>query len=438
MKFQNLALCLVAFALVLADADAAPKPDIVLIVADDLGTADVGWRGGEIKTPNLDKLAMAGARLEQFYVQPVCSPTRAALMTGRYPMRYGFQVGVVRPWAEYGLPLEEQMLPEGLRDAGYTTAIVGKWHLGAVDKAYWPNQRGFDHWYGHLQGALDYFTHIREDKLDWFRNGEPNHDEGYSTHLLAREAVQIIEKQSRTKPLFLYVPFNAVHGPYQVTDKYKAPYKHLPEQRRTYAGMIAAMDEAVGQIVEAVEKSGRRKNTLFIFSSDNGGPAPDKITSNQPYRSGKHTVYEGGVRVAAFATWDKKIKPQKIEAPMHMVDLYPTLLNLAGASPKQKLPIDGKDIWPCLVKNKPSPHEEILLNASPNGGAIRVGDWKYLINGELPAKKAKTDLIELFNLAKDPGEKENLAALQPARLKELQARYESLARQAVAPLSNGD
>ena len=369
--------------LLCALSGAAEKPNIVFILADDLGSYDVSWRGSEIKTPHLDKLAKAGARLENFYVQPVCSPTRASLMTGRYPMRYGLQAGVVRPWANYGLPLEERMLPQALREVGYTTVICGKWHLGSFDRKYWPNPRGFDHWYGHLQGALDYYTHLRDGKLDWWRDGEPNHDEGYTTHLVGREAVKFIRDQPRDKPLFLYVPFNAVHSPLQAPEADKEPYGNLKGQRRTYAGMVAAMDEAVGKIVAAIEETGRRKDTLFIFSSDNGGPAPGRITSNGPLRAGKGTLYEGGVRTCAFATWDKHIPAgSAVDALAHIVDWYPTLLKLTGASLKQDLPLDGRDIWPCITKGESSPRKELLINATPTAGAIRIGDWKLVLNGE--------------------------------------------------------
>src|SRR5688572_3098981 len=180
------------------------RPNIVMIIADDLGGNDVGFNGGkEIKTPNLDALAAAGARLDAFYVQPVCSPTRAALMTGRYPMRYGLQTGVVRPHAQYGLPLEERMLPAALKEAGYVTAIVGKWHLGHVTPAYLPTRRGFDTQYGHYNGALDYFTHIRDGGLDWHRNDKALREEGYSTTLLAAEAAKIVREHDGKKPLFL-------------------------------------------------------------------------------------------------------------------------------------------------------------------------------------------------------------------------------------------
>jgi len=433
-------------------AHAEQKPDIVVILSDDQGAYDVSWRGSEIKTPNLDALAASGAKLEQFHVQPVCSPTRASLMTGRYPMRYGLQVGVIRPWADYGLPLEERMLPQALREVGYTTVICGKWHLGSFDKAYFPHARGFDHSYGHLFGAIDYFKHIRDGKDDWYRDDVALAEEGYSTHLIANEAVRLVKAQPKDKPLFLYVPFNAVHAPHQVPEKYKEPYKDLPEPRKTYAGMVAAMDEAVGKILGALEETGRRRNALIFFSSDNGGPQPGKVTSNGPLRAGKGTLYEGGVQVVACAAWEGHIKSGSVvKAPMHIVDLYPTLLKLAGASLAQKLPLDGMDILPCLTEGKPSPRKEILHNSTPFNGAIRVGDWKLVVNGDAPdpadgeaaatqtkaKKKQKRQqaggAVELFNLADDPYEKNDLSAKQPEKVKELRQRYDALAKQAMPP-----
>jgi arylsulfatase A-like enzyme len=452
--FFALATALPLFGLPLSTPGAdAPKPNVVFILADDMGWADVGFHGGDIQTPNLDKLAAAGARLEQFYVQPLCSPTRNCLMTGRYPMRTGLQVGVVKPHAQWGLPLEERTLPQALKTAGYATFITGKWHLGHFDPAYLPTRRGFDHQYGHYNGALDFFTHIRDGGLDWHRNDKALVEEGYSTHLIAAEAARLITQTGNSKPFFLYVPFNAVHAPLQVPEKYMAPYAARAEKRRIYSGMMAAMDEAIGTIVAALEKSGVRQNTLILFSSDNGGPSPGVVTSNGPLRAGKGTLYEGGVRVPALAVWDGKIKAGSIvNEPLHMVDWYPTILKLAGVSLAQPKPLDGLDAWPTITQGKPTPHKEIVLNTTPNTGAIRMGDWKLVVNGfrrddgeaeETGAKagkknKAKSpepagDQYELFNLAQDPNEKENLAEKSPAKLKELLTRYQALAKEAVLP-----
>lgn len=426
------------------------RPDIVVLLADDLGYADVGFNGGkQIKTPNIDKLADGGARLAQFYVQPVCSPTRAALMTGRYPMHYGLQVGVIRPWAQYGLPLDERLLPQALRESGYSTAMCGKWHLGSFDKNYWPCARGFEHHYGHLLGAIDYFKHTRDGKDDWWRDGEPCNDKGYSTHLLSREAVRIIQTQPKDKPLFLYVAFNAVHSPHQVPEEYTKPYADLKGGRRTYAGMLAAMDEGIGQILKALDDSGRRKNALIIFSSDNGGPAPGKLTDNGSLRAGKGTLYEGGVHVCSCVAWEGHIKPGVIDQPIHMVDWYPTLLKLAGAPLEQKLPIDGQDVLPVLMEGKPSTHTEFLLNSTPDNGALRAGDWKLVVNGQIADAEDEKDggnkkkkrsgkaAEELFNLREDMRETKNLASEYPEKVKELRARYDALAAQAVTPKNGG-
>lgn len=431
------------FCLPLATAVAADRPNIIVILADDLGSGDVGWRGGEIKTPNLDKLALTGARLEQFYVQPLCSPTRAALLTGRYPMRHGLQVGVVRPWAQYGLPLEERTLPRALRDAGYTTAIFGKWHLGHARRDFLPTRRGFDRQYGHYNGALDHFTHLRDGGFDWHRDDQVCRDEGYTTSLVARETIRFINSHNGPKPFFAYVPFTAVHAPLQVPDEYKKPYTHLRERRATYAGMLAALDEAVGQIVSAVEARGWRTNTLILFSADNGGPNPKVLTSNGQFRSGKGSLYEGGVRACAFANWPGKIPTNMVvNAPLHIVDWYPTLLKLAGAKLEQNLAVDGRDCWAAITQNKRT-RQEILVNASPRSGAIRIGDWKLVINGDRrdteeaedrsARAQAAPEKIELFNLADDPSESRDHAAELPEKVRELRTRYDALARQQVAP-----
>ena len=411
-------------------AEAAPaKPNIIYILADDMGYADAGFNGGkDIKTPNLDLLARGGANLKSFYVQPVCSPTRSALMTGRYPSSTGIY-SVVKPRTPWGLKLEEQTLPQMLRSAGYETAISGKWHLGEFEPAYRPTQRGFDHQYGHWFGAIDYKTHLREGVLDWHRNDQACKDEGYSTHLIAREACRMIREKNPDKPLFLYLPFNAVHGPFQVPEKYSEPYTDLKGIRRTYAGMLAAMDEAVGQVLAALDEKKIRDNTLILFSSDNGGPSPGRITSNGPLRAGKGTLYEGGVRVCAFANWPGRIPAGKtIDEPLHAVDWYPTLAKLTSARLEQKLPLDGLDIWPVLTAGAKSPHEAIILCGTQRGqAAIRMGDWKLLVSAGGKAKGgAAKGADQLYHLATDLGESRNVAADHPGKLKELRATYDQM------------
>ena len=416
---------------------AAPRPNILYILADDLGYNDAGFMGSEeIHTPNLDRIARQGAVLTSFYVQPLCSPTRASLMTGRYVCHTGVYT-VVRPHAPWGLPLEERTLAEALREAGYTTAIIGKWHLGEFQKAYLPTRRGFDHQYGHWFGALDYFTHLRNGELDWHRDDQICYDKGYTTHLLAKEACRWIQEIPKGKPFFLYLPFNAVHSPLQVPPEYTKPYQNLPKARRTYAGMVAAMDEAIGQVIDALEKKGVLNNTLIIFSSDNGGPRPGKWTSNKPLRAGKGTIYEGGVRVCAFATWPGHIPSgKKIDEPIHIIDWYPTLIKLAGGSLKQKLPIDGRDIWPVLTKGARSPHEALLLcGTSPNQVAVRKGDWKLLVYGYTPpslkGQRPLKERVELYHLATDIGERKNLASRYPEKVRELRQELDRLMKDAV-------
>lgn len=412
-------------------------PHIVLFLADDLGWGDVGYHGSQIKTPHIDSLAKAGTRLNRFYVMPVCSPTRGALMTGRHPIRLGLQCGVVRPWATHGLPTDERTLPEALKAVGYTTAIVGKWHLGHNDPEFLPTNRGFDHQYGHYNGALDYFTHIRDGGYDWHRNDKRNDDKGYTTDLIADEAIRIVKQHDPNKPLFLYVPFNAPHGPLQAPQKYIDQYANIKnKQRRTFAAMVACMDDAIGRITKQLNDSGfAPEDTLIIFTSDNGGIR--RVGSVGPWRGQKGKLYEGGVRSPTVFVWKGKCEPgTEVNEPLHIVDLYPTLLRLAGAPTKQEKPLDGRDAWPTITNGQPSPHESILLNATPFTGAIVEGDWKLVWNGHVAANGTqlpKDERWELFNLNDDPAENTNLYAQKPdiaARLKKL---LEGHRRKAVKP-----
>lgn len=418
-------------------------PNILYIVADDLGWKDVGFHGSDIKTPTLDALAAKGAKLEQFYAQPMCTPTRAALMTGRYPMRYGLQTAVIPQGHTYGLATDEWLLSQALKDAGYETAIIGKWHLGHADQKFWPRQRGFDYQYGPLIGEIDYFTHKVEGKVDWYRNNQVIEEEGYSTTLLGNDAVTLIEHHDPATPLFLYLAFNAVHTPYQAPQEYLDQYKHIEDpSRRAYAASATAMDDQIGRVIAALGEKKMLDNTLIVFQSDNGGTRNPMFAGaitdmskvvlpadNGPYRDGKGTLYEGGTRVVALASWPGHIKEGVVVNDMiHTVDLYPTLVGLAGGRLDKGKPLDGVDVWGTISEGKPSPRSELVYNIEPFRAAVREGDWKLIWRTLLPQS------VELYNIAKDPSETTNLDAEQPEKVTELQRRINELAAEAEKPM----
>jgi arylsulfatase A-like enzyme len=414
-----------------------PRPHIVLILADDLGWNGVGYHGSVIATPNLDRLAAAGAKLEAFYAQPSCTPSRAALLTGRYPIRYGLQTGSIRPRSSFGLPLEERTLAQALSAAGYATAMFGKWHLGHHQRAYLPTQRGFDRQYGHYNGWIDHFTHQRDGGLDWHRDDRALRESGYDTVLIGDEAVRLIEGHDFATPLFLYLAFGAPHIPLQALPEHLALYAGIADPaERAYAAMVHALDEQVGRVAAAIRARGVEEDTLLVFASDNGGPLkPAGI--NAPLRAGKYHLYEGGIRVVAFATWPGRIAPGTVVTePLHMVDWFPTLLGLAGAPFDAKLPLDGRDAWPTIARGAPSPHEVLLLNAagrtsaSQRTSALRAGPWKLIVHRP-PRRLRGAERVELFDLARDPGEQSDLAAAHPERVAALRAQLEPFEEQAV-------
>ena len=444
-----LAAPLLAAPLLASPARAEPlRPNVIFIMADDLGNADLGYRGSEIQTPNIDKLAAGGVRLEDFYGQQVCTPSRAALMTGRYPMRTGLQTLVIFPSHTYGLPTDERTLPQALKDVGYNTLMVGKWHLGHADKKYWPQNRGFDHFYGNVMGEVNYFTRERGGVIDWQRNGKFLKEDGYYTTLIGDEAVKLIDKQDGKTPFFLYVASLAPHAPYQAEQAMIDRYKAIPDkQRRSYAAMITALDEQVGRIVAELDRKGLRDNTIIFFASDNGGATSGLFASgskskderdseeggidqgakapasNAPFSGGKGGLREGGVRVPAFVNWPGKLKPGVVTEPLHMVDVMPTILALAGGAGSPGHPMDGRDMWKTLAEGAPSPTDDVLINVEAYRGAIRKGDWKLIKVALLPGK------TELFNLATDPGETTNVAADHPDMARDLEARLVAYARQ---------
>ncbi|MCE9552727.1 MAG: arylsulfatase [Planctomycetes bacterium] len=427
---------------------AADRPNIVVILADDLGNADLGYRGSKIRTPNIDALAKTGVRLESYYGLPLCTPSRAALMTGRYPMRHGLQTLVIFPSHKYGLPTEEKTLPQALKEVGYNTYMVGKWHLGHADKKFWPQNRGFDHFYGNVMGEVDYFTHDRGGVIDWQRNGTFLKEEGYYMNLIGKEAAGLIDKHDTSKPLFMYVASLSAHAPYQAPQEEIDAYQEVfpDELHRTYAAMVTNLDAQVGRIVAALDKKGMRENTLIFFTTDNGGAtsalfatgarSPEEREesggvalgkappcSNAPFSGGKGTLKEGGVRLPAIVNWPAKLKPAVVTEPLHHVDVMPTLLALAGGKGDPSKPFDGKDAMATIAEERPSPHDDILINVEAFRGAIRKSNWKLIKVATLPGK------TELFDLAKDPSEKENVANQHPDVVNDLEARLMNYAKQ---------
>lgn len=440
--FGCLSICLVA------TSNAADKPNIVLIVADDLGNADLGYRGSKIMTPHIDALAKSGARLESYYGLPLCTPARAALMTGRYPMRHGLQTLVIFPSHKYGLPTDERTLPQALREAGYGTYMVGKWHLGHADRKYWPQNRGFEHFYGNVVGEVDYFTHDRGGVVDWQRNGTFLKEEGYYMDLIATEAEKLIAAHDLQKPMFLYFASLAPHAPYQVPQADSDVYQNVfaDKLQREYAGMISNLDRQIGRVLAALEKKKMRENTIVIFTSDNGGAtsalfatgarSPEERAesggvaldqkppaSNAPFAGGKGSLREGGVRLPAIVNWPAQIKPTVVNEPLHHVDIMPTLLALAGGKSDPAKPLDGKNAWDTITAGKPSPNEDILINVEAFRGAIRKGPWKLIKTGTLPPK------TQLYDVVRDPGEQENVAAQHPQVVADLEARLLAYAKE---------
>jgi arylsulfatase A-like enzyme len=396
-------------------------------MADDLGWGDVGFHDGRFPTPAIDGLASEGVELSHFYVLPVCSPTRAALLTGRHPLRYGMQQGATH------LPLGERTLAQDLRDAGYTTAVVGKWHLGWDHPAYLPLQRGFDHQYGLYTGATDYFsrTFAGSDDPNWFRDDQPLVEKGYATDLIADEAVRLIEAQDPKRPLFLWVSFNAPHMPLRAAPRHRDLYPELRPTLRLYGQVVAGLDEGIAKVLAAIDRKGLRERTVVLFVSDNG-PSSKVPSSAGKLRGHKHLLYEGGVRVPAVIRWPGALPAgQVFEPPLHVVDLRPTFLGLAGVRPPSDAALDGIDFWPALARGEPLPREVLLYNADREerrASAIRKGRWKLVLHGRR---------AELFDLDRDPYETQNVVARHPRIRQELEVLLEEYRAQAVDAMPGG-
>ena len=408
------------------------QPNILIIVADDLGYADTGFNGGKTaKTPHLDRFAKSGIRLSDFRACPMCSPTRAGLLTGRWPIRFGMMRAVIPPWSKYGIPAEEGHPAGLLADAGYERrGIFGKWHLGHTKLSHLPPQNGFTHFIGHYNGAIDYFSHEREGELDWHEDQSPLREEGYDD-LIGEHAAAFIRDSPEAKPYFLYVPFNAPHSPYQATAADLAAHHDLADQRRrTYAAMVTAMDRGIGRILAEVESRPDADNTLVIFFSDNGGIL--RVGSNAPYRGAKVSVYEGGTRVAAALRLARGlVGGTSFDGRIGYIDVLPSVLRAAGI----RLPdsLDGIDFLPAVcgeAKLPERPWFSYMHQDKSPASSLHLGAWKLVAKGapfDLGSDNPKLKL-ELYNLATDPGEKSDLAAEHPDRVTDMLAKLREFGR----------
>ena len=418
---------------------AGARPNIIFIMADDLGWADPGFNGGDASlTPHIDRLAGRSVKMTQFYTNAVCATTRCALMTGRHGFRnwmdwrsedfgkpsYLAMLNMkvakndrgVETRMVMGLDDNERTVAEALRDSGYETAMVGKWHLGEWLHEHLPMGQGFEHQYGHYGWGIDYTNYTiphnapaRFAVYDWHRNQQPVNEQGYATDLFANEAVQRIQHRDPDRPLFLYVAFNAIHGPLESIPRYT-------DKLDKRQAAIKCLDDAVGQIVGAVEQAGIADNTLIVFTNDNGGLRPE---FNAPYRGTKNTNYEGGVRVPCLVRYDGRLKPGSTnDAMMHVIDVMPTLITLAGANPDQPRPLDGIDMTGAIFDGAPAPRTELVyeISNSVRPAAIRSGDHKLI--GD-----------ELYDIAKDPSEKNDIAKSHPDIVARLKARLAAVAKE---------
>ncbi|NCZ62471.1 MAG: arylsulfatase [Cellvibrionales bacterium] len=427
------------------------KPNILVMVADDLGWADVGYHGGDIDTPSLDLLAEQGVQLNRFYTTPICSPTRAALMTGRDPIRLGVAYGVILPWDNIGVHPDEHFMPQSFQGAGYQTAMVGKWHLGHAQMTYHPNNRGFDHFYGHLHTEVGFYPPFaNQGGKDFQLNGVSIDDDGYETYLLADEVSRYIRERDKNRPFFMYMPFIAPHtpldAPQELQDKYKdidtdlpparsrqtddtrrmATMMLQPSARPMYAAVVDAMDQAIGRVLQTLEEEGIAENTIVLFFSDNGGAAYSYGgANNAPLRGGKGETFEGGIRVVSLLRWPAMLgSGQQFDQIMSVMDVFPTLAAAAGIEAGNTFELDGRNMWPAIAQGETVPLEKPLMFASeiPIYGSFKFTafdeSWKLVQEVE-QEQLSVTVTNYLFDISKDPNEYNNLASAYPEVVEQL-------------------
>jgi arylsulfatase B len=412
------------------DYSKSSKPNIVLFVADDAGWRDVSYHGSEIKTPNIDELAKNGVELNQFYVYPTCSPSRAALLTGKYASRFGIGEPIAMK-SEQVLPTNVKTLPEALKQEGYQTAITGKWHLGLSLES-GPSHYGFDYTYGYLHGQIDQYTHrYKNGDRTWYRNDKFIDEKGHATDLITNEVINYIKtKREKSKPFFIYVPYSVPHYPLQEEEKWIEPYKNLNDvdSRKLFDASMAHMDYSIGEIMQTLKDEKLLNNTIVIFISDNGGqenwypereskiklydgkfgPYP-KLGDNSPLKGYKAELYEGGIKVPAIIFWRNHLKHNKVEQLIKVTDLFPTLTSLVDSSLTKGLNLDGKNMWNFISNGKNVQEERELYLRTPDQFALREGDWKLIHFGNTLNEGKE----ELFNLKNDPDEAKNVVKDYP-------------------------
>lgn len=408
----------------------ARKPNVIVIVSDDHGYNEIGLQGGDIPTPNIDSIGKNGVRFSNGYVScPVCSPTRAGIMTGRYQQRFGHEFNPGPPaqaQENFGLPLTEKTFANHMKELGYATGMVGKWHLGYKPE-YHPMKRGFDEYFGFLGGAHSYIDSQADNANSILKGTEPVEEKEYLTDAFTREATAFVDRH-RGEPFFLYLAFNAVHAPLQGAEKYLDRFANMADQkRRTFAAMLSALDDGVGKVLAKIREHKLEGDTLILFVGDNGGPTPQTTSRNNPLRGYKAQAWEGGIRVPFLAQWPGKLPKGKIyENPVIALDFLPTAVAAGGGKPPSGL--DGVDLLPYVTgKNNAAPHDALYWRFGLQR-AIRKGDWKLV--------QAATDSWELYNLREDISESKNLASSQPERAKELLAAYEAWNSQLAEPRWN--
>ena len=447
MITRSILLFAVALAVPVFAAQSA-KPNILVIVSDDHGYGDVGAYGcKDIPTPNLDSLAKNGVRFTNGYVScSFCAPTRAALMTGRYQQRFGheFNPGPTHvPDKNVGLPLAEAIFPQRLKPAGYVTGIVGKWHLG-YEKAQHPLNRGFDEFFGFISGSHSYVTSPAASANPIMRGWQPLDEKAYLTDAFGREAAAFVDRHAG-KPWFLYLAFNAVHGPMEAATRYAERFPQLSGGRKTYATMLTAMDDAIGAVLARLREHQLEENTLIVFFADNGGPEGVNSSDNGPLRGVKGNAFEGGIRVPFMMQWKGRLPAGKVfDLPAIQLDVLPTALAAAGVAVRPEWQFEGVDLLPYLRGEKTDAPHEALFWRFGEQFAVRMGDWKLVKafggageDGPANPRRAVAQSAEgaqLFHLGRDIGETTDLAATEPERVKQLAAAWNAWNNRNVAPL----